>query len=137
MSNKPIHSGPTSSGRVRPPVVIREATPADEPALSRLAQLDSARQLQRPALVAEDDGELRAALSLADDAAIADPFHHTADLLAMLRVQAGAADGGAPRRAGLVGRIATALSPQAQPSGWRTIGRRLAAASSRRRTGVV
>ena len=39
-------------------------------------------------LVGEIDGELRAALSLTDGSAIADPFFPTADIVELLRVHA-------------------------------------------------
>ena len=41
-------------------------------------------------LLAEIDGELRAALSLSDGSAIADPFFPTADVVELLRVHAAA-----------------------------------------------
>ena len=70
------------------PVTIREALPADAPALHHVAQRDSARSIERPALVALVDGELRAALSMANGTVIADPFHRTAELVEMLRLHA-------------------------------------------------
>lgn len=69
-------------------VVLRRARPADTPALRRLAQLDEALPLAGEALLAEQGGELRAALSLHSGRAIADPFRHTADLVTLLRVRA-------------------------------------------------
>jgi hypothetical protein len=70
-------------------LTIRLAVPADAPALVRLAQRDSAPP-PAPAgmLVAEVGGELRAAVSLLGGAGIADPFHHTAELVAILRARA-------------------------------------------------
>ena len=69
-------------------IVIRLSRPEDEPALVRLAALDSRPVPAAPILVAEADGELRAALSLSDGAEIADPFHRTAPLAALLRARA-------------------------------------------------
>jgi hypothetical protein len=67
-------------------ITIREAYPGDQLALVRLAELDSADVVPpRPLLLAEVDGEPRVALSLADGSAIADPFHHTTAMLALLR----------------------------------------------------
>ena len=66
----------------------RRADPSDAPALRALAQLDSSEPLAEPVLIAETGGHPRAALSLADGAAIADPFHPTADLVELLRVHA-------------------------------------------------
>jgi hypothetical protein len=66
-------------------LTIRRATSADGPALRRLAQLDSAPPPKpAPTLVAEVDGELYAALPIDGGRAIADPFRHTAELVAML-----------------------------------------------------
>jgi len=70
-------------------VSIRCARAEEEPALFRLAALDSAAALEWPVLVAELSGEVLAALSLRDQRAIADPFHRTADLGELLCVRAG------------------------------------------------
>jgi hypothetical protein len=82
----------SESGRsvgARGVITIRLATPPDAPALIRLAQRDSALLPgSPPILLAEADGELRAALALDGGAAIADPFHPTADLVAILRARA-------------------------------------------------
>jgi hypothetical protein len=53
-----------------------------------LAELDSRPLPPFPLLVAEVDGQVRAALSLDDGKAIADPFHATRDLLDLLRAHA-------------------------------------------------
>jgi hypothetical protein len=77
-------------------VVVRHAVDADERALAQLAALDSARPLRGPALVAEADARVLAALPLGSGRAIAHPFEPTADLVAMLevrRAQLGARDG--------------------------------------------
>jgi hypothetical protein len=70
-------------------IVIRPALPEDQRALARLAGLDSASVPGAPLLVAEVGGELRAARSLSDGAVIADPFHRTAWLVALLALRAG------------------------------------------------
>jgi hypothetical protein len=69
-------------------IAIRTANAADEGALRRLATLDSADTLSLPALLAEVDGEPRAALSIADGKSVADPFAPTADLVTLLRMRA-------------------------------------------------
>jgi hypothetical protein len=66
------------------PITIRRAHP-EEPGVLRIAALDSTRVPAAPLLVAEVDGQVRAALSLEDGKAIADPFHPTSDLLDLLR----------------------------------------------------
>jgi hypothetical protein len=70
-------------------ITIRPAYADDDAGLVRLAALDSAEAApERPLLLAEVDGQLRAALSLRDGAAVADPFFATAELLALLRLRA-------------------------------------------------
>jgi hypothetical protein len=74
-----------------PTITIRPAYADDAPSLHRLAVLDSAAGVPLGTLLlAECDGELRAALSLSDGSVIADPFHPTADIVALLRVHAAA-----------------------------------------------
>ena len=70
-------------------IVIRRAVTGDIAGLARLATLDSARPLTGEILVAEHDGQPRAALSLLDGRAIADPFLPTAGDVALLRTRAG------------------------------------------------
>jgi hypothetical protein len=66
-------------------VVIRPAYADDYQALAHLAELDSAPAVPpRPLLIAEVDGELRAALSLRDGSRIAHPFFPTAGLIVLL-----------------------------------------------------
>jgi hypothetical protein len=79
-------SGPSLS--VDLAVTIRYAFPDDEPSLRRLAVLDSAMAPPAPLLVAEIEGELRAALSLATGETIADPFHPSVALVELLRARA-------------------------------------------------
>ena len=67
-------------------VTVRQSLPADEPRLARLAALDSARPLHGPALVAEVDTRLLAALPLGSGRVIADPFEPTAELVELLRL---------------------------------------------------
>jgi hypothetical protein len=70
-------------------LTIRMAVPTDTERLNDLAQLDSARVRDGvPMLVAEIDGELRAALPLDGGRAIADPFHQTAEIVDMLAQRA-------------------------------------------------
>ncbi len=73
------------------PVVLRPARGDDDAALRDLAALDSTDLGAGPHLVAEVGGELRAAVSLYDGRAAADPFHPTAAHVAMLRAQAATA----------------------------------------------
>jgi hypothetical protein len=112
-------------------ITIRLAHCHDRHDLRVLAQLDSAAVPGDPVLLAEVGGELRAALSLRDGEAVADPFVPTAHLVALLNAHAeqlraqerrASRDGRLPARAaaavlrGLRPRrrdVAVASSPQA------------------------
>jgi hypothetical protein len=72
--------------------VIRLATEHDAAALRRLAALDSARPLTGRILIGEIDGAPAAALSLKTGAIVADPFRHTANLRAHMRMRGGAVE---------------------------------------------
>jgi hypothetical protein len=81
----PSQTSPSSADAL----TIRMAVPTDRERLNDLARLDSARLREGvPMLVAEIDGELRAALPLDGGRAIADPFHRTAEIVAMLAQRA-------------------------------------------------
>lgn len=68
--------------------LIRQTTVDDEQALAELAQLDSQRPLNGPALIGEIDGRPAAAISLEDGRVIADPFDFTVQLRQVLRLRA-------------------------------------------------
>jgi hypothetical protein len=91
-SMKPATTIPSHSPRnPAETLTIRMAVSTDATALSRLAQLDSARApgpSPAPMLVAEVGGELRAALPLDGGRAVADPFQWTAELVALLAERA-------------------------------------------------
>ncbi len=69
-------------------VMLRFAVFDDAPDLLRLAQLDSAEPVAEPILVAEVSGRMTAALSLADDRVIADPFVLSRGAVELLRARA-------------------------------------------------
>jgi uncharacterized protein (DUF849 family) len=79
-------------------VVIRHAVPDDLDALRYLAALDSARALMGDVLVAESDGTVRAAYSIDEQRAIADPFVPTAALVALLETRAAPLREARPKR---------------------------------------
>jgi len=79
--------------------VIRLAGDADDAALLRLAELDSAAPLEHPILIGELAGRPAAAIDLDTRRAVADPFQPTAHLLAHLRMRAAALDAYAQRPA--------------------------------------
>lgn len=87
----------TISGAPLGAVTIREAADGDRTELERLAQRDSAEVPAGRLLIAESAGEVRAALSLTSGDAIADPFHRTAELVALLRARAEQAGRGRSR----------------------------------------
>jgi len=66
-------------------ITIRQATVFDRHAIERVAALDSGRAPQGRSLVALEDGEVRAVLPTDGSRPIADPFHHTAELVELLR----------------------------------------------------
>jgi hypothetical protein len=69
-------------------ISIRPAFPDDFEALIRLAALDSASPLAGSVLLAEENGQLRAAIGVGCGRVIADPFVRTAGLVAILRLRA-------------------------------------------------
>jgi hypothetical protein len=70
-------------------VTIRRAGAHEWDAIDRLAQLDSAPPPPRDQmLVAEVGGEMRAAVSVRNGYAIADPFAPSAELIDLLRARA-------------------------------------------------
>lgn len=95
-------------------VTVRRSAPGDESALARLASLDSASPPRGPALIAEADSRMLAALPLGSGRAIADPFEPTAEAVAILelrRSQIESVDGaGADRPRGLRGLLRGRLS---------------------------
>jgi hypothetical protein len=66
------------------PITIRRSSDADAPMLRELAELDSARPMEGPVLMAELGGRPVAAISLDGRRAIADPFVPTERLLSTL-----------------------------------------------------
>jgi hypothetical protein len=88
-------------------ITVRRALPSDRSELARLAALDSASPPRGPALVAETDSRMLAALPLGSGRPIADPFEPTAQIVAVLELRAqqlNAAEN-EPRRHGLGQRL--------------------------------
>ena len=84
-------------------VTVRRSGSGDQAALRRLAALDSASPPRGPALVAEADSRILAALPLGSGRVIADPFEPTAQLVALLELrksQMAAAEAGSSRTRG-------------------------------------
>jgi len=68
-------------------VTVRRSTSGDESGLARLAALDSASPPRGPALIAEADTRMLAALPLGSGRPIADPFEPTAELVQLLELR--------------------------------------------------
>jgi hypothetical protein len=88
--------------------VIRSATPADRDLLERIARLDTQASIVGPALIGEIGGTAAAAVDVDDGRVIADPFMHTADLVALLRIRRSASRRAA-RKASLADRVRAGL----------------------------
>jgi hypothetical protein len=68
-------------------VALRPASDSDERTLHELSELDSARRLERPAVLALVDETPVAAMSLSDGRVVADPFTRTEDVVELLRAR--------------------------------------------------
>ena len=68
-------------------VTVRRSTSGDLAGVARLAALDSTHPPRGPALIAEADSRMLAALPLGAGRAVADPFEHTAELVALLELR--------------------------------------------------
>ena len=66
-------------------LTLRPANDADRPAIDRLVEMEEADAVTGEALLAELDGYVIAALSMADDRAVADIFRPTAGIVRLLR----------------------------------------------------
>ena len=71
-------------------IVLQHAGAEHDAALRELSQLDSARTVHRPALMAVVDGRLVAAASLRDGRIVADPFAESAEAVELLRLRTAA-----------------------------------------------
>jgi hypothetical protein len=74
-------------------IVLQQATAEQDAALREISQLDSARTVDRPALMAIVDGRLLAAASLRDGRIVADPFVETEAAVKLLRMRTAEIEG--------------------------------------------
>jgi hypothetical protein len=79
-------------------ITIRRSTRADLRQVAQLAALDSRHAPAGEMLLAFEDDELRVPLGIESGDAVADPFHHTADLVALLRMPAAGVEQANDRR---------------------------------------
>jgi hypothetical protein len=98
MSNNGTHRSNFDLSAHEQPITIRDADPADLSELRRLAELDSALLPTGPMVVGEVDGEVRAAYSVDEHRAIANPFKRTAELVALVELHARQANRARKRR---------------------------------------
>jgi hypothetical protein len=95
-------------------LTVRHAVASDLSELARLAALDSASPPRGPALVAEADSRMLAALPLGSGRPIADPFEPTAEIVALLQLRAEQLTRGEGERRGFGERLRSLL--RARPS---------------------
>ena len=88
-------------------ITIRQSAPSDSEAIERVAALDSGRAPRGRSLVALEGGEVRAVLPMDGSRPLADPFHHTAELVELLRLAAVPAR---PRRVRIARRLGVGLN---------------------------
>lgn len=69
-------------------IALRVAHEDERDVIRRIAELDDARGLEGPVLLAIIDGDAAAAISLRDGRVIANPFVPTAEAVALLRLRA-------------------------------------------------
>lgn len=86
-------------------LTIRHSVSSDRAELDRLSVLDSARPPRGPALVAEADSRMLAALPLGAGRPIADPFEPTAEIVALLELRAAQLEREAHGRPSLADRL--------------------------------
>jgi hypothetical protein len=95
-------------------ITVRYSAASDRSELARLAALDSATPPRGPALIAEADSRMLAALPLGSGRPIADPFEPTAEIVALLELRAEQVRAGAGERRSLRDRVRSLL--RARPS---------------------
>jgi hypothetical protein len=97
-------------------ITVRRSVAGDSSELERLAALDSARPPTGPALVAEADSRMIAALPLGSGRPIADPFEPTVAIVALLELRA-AQMAAAPERRSWSERVRSLLRPRPSHAG--------------------
>jgi hypothetical protein len=93
-------------------ITVRRAVPGDRSELERLAALDSGIPPRGPALVAEADSRMLAALPIGSGRPIADPFEPTAQVVALLQLRAAQLGRFEPDSRGWAERIRSLFRPR-------------------------
>lgn len=94
-------------------ITVRHATAGDAGRIRVLAALDDRKLPNGPWFVAEADGEIVALVPVTGGPVIADPFRHTADLVALLELRAAQLAETPAEPAGLLHGVARAFRPAA------------------------
>jgi hypothetical protein len=90
-------------------VTVRRSGSGDQVELARLAELDSGKPPRGPALIAEADFRMLAALPIGSGRPIADPFEPTAELVALLELRRAQIDKAENQTASRGGRLRSLL----------------------------
>jgi hypothetical protein len=104
---------------IQTPIQIRLLEAGDAPALHELAERDSAAPLSGRVLGASMNGRLVAAISLATDEVVADPFMRTAEIRTLLERRSAQLRGGSGghKLGRLFARRSRASLPSSPPGG--------------------
>ena len=93
-------------------LTVRYSVASDLSELARLAALDSATPPRGPALIAEADSRMLAALPMGSGRPIADPFEPTGEIVALLELRKAQLGADAGERRSLRDRVRTLLRPR-------------------------
>jgi hypothetical protein len=93
-------------------ITVRYSVASDLSELSRLAALDSATPPRGPALIAEADSRMLAALPMGSGRPIADPFEPTSEIVALLELRKAQLAADAGERRSVRDRVRSLLRPR-------------------------
>jgi hypothetical protein len=93
-------------------ITVRYSAASDLSELARLAALDSATPPRGPALIAEADSRMLAALPMGSGRPIADPFEPTREIVALLELRKAQLAAEAGERRSVRDRVRSLLRPR-------------------------